>query len=33
MLDFLLGLAFVLMIIGPAILASAMRSKSRDQEF
>jgi hypothetical protein len=28
--DFLIGLAFVAMVIGPAILASIQRSKSHD---
>lgn len=32
MFDFLLGLAFVLMVVGPAIMASIQRAKSPDQE-
>ena len=32
MVDFLIGLAFVVMVLGPAILASALRAKSRDSE-
>jgi hypothetical protein len=28
--DFLIGLAFVVMIIGPAILATVQRSRSHD---
>jgi len=30
MYDFLIGAAFVLMVIGPAILATFQRAKSRD---
>lgn len=32
MFDFLVGLAFVLMVVGPAILASVQRARSRDNE-
>lgn len=32
MFDFLLGAVFVLMIIGPAILATIQRAKSHDGE-
>ncbi len=32
MFDFLIGLAFVVMLIGPAILASMQRSKSHDDD-
>jgi hypothetical protein len=31
-IDFLIGLAFVVMVIGPAILASILRAGSRDSE-
>jgi hypothetical protein len=30
MFDFLIGLAFVLMVIGPVILATVQRSRSQD---
>jgi hypothetical protein len=32
MLDFLLGLAFVVMVVGPAIMATIQRAKSQDHE-
>jgi len=32
MFDFLTGLAFVLMVVGPAVLASVQRARSRDHE-
>ena len=32
MFDFLIGLAFVVMVIGPAILASMQRAKSHDND-
>ena len=32
MFDFLIGLAFVVMVIGPAILASIQRSKPHDAD-
>jgi hypothetical protein len=32
MFDFLVGMAFVLMVIGPAILATMQRSRSQDQQ-
>ncbi len=32
MANFLLGLAFVLMVVGPALVASYLRSKSHDHE-
>ena len=32
MIDFLIGLAFVVMVVGPAILASIQRSKSHDDD-
>ena len=32
MLDFMIGLAFVVMVVGPAIVATAQKSKSNDQE-
>jgi hypothetical protein len=32
MFDFLLGLAFVLMVVGPAIMATIQRSRSQDHE-
>lgn len=32
MFDFLIGLAFVVMVVGPAILASIQRSKSHDDD-
>jgi hypothetical protein len=32
MSDFLLGLAFVLMVVAPAIMASILRFKTRDRE-
>ena len=32
MFDFLVGMVFVLMVIGPAILATVQRSRSHDQE-
>jgi hypothetical protein len=31
--DFLIGLAFVVMVVGPAIVASIQKAKSRDQDF
>jgi len=31
MFDFLLGMAFVVMVVGPAILATIWRAKSPDQ--
>jgi hypothetical protein len=30
--DFLIGLAFVVMVVGPAILASMQRAKSHDKD-
>ena len=32
MFDFLLGAAFVLMVVAPAILASVQRFRTRDRE-
>jgi hypothetical protein len=32
MFDFLIGLAFVLMVVGPPILATIQRTRSRDHE-
>ena len=32
MFDFLVGLAFVLMVLGPAIVASIQRTKAHDRE-
>ena len=32
MYDFLLGAAFVLMVIGPAIMATIQRDRSQDHE-
>ena len=32
MLDFLLGLAFVLMVVGPAVVATVQKSRSGDRE-
>jgi hypothetical protein len=32
MFDFLLGLAFVFMVVGPAIMATIQRARSQDRE-
>lgn len=32
MLDFLLGLVFVVMVIGPAVVATVQKSRSHDHE-